>query len=111
MCSVTVADPVESVTLNKTVLKVDDPKIKDGTVKITVKPRYKPNLPRELTLDVKTIIPQSIAITCSDPSDKMYRGEELQFTVTATGKHGAAIPASTEVRWAVVLSCGLATCY
>ena len=95
-CTVT-KDPTDET---KAVLKVDR-WAQDGTVKVTVKPRYKPNLARELTLDVKTIIPQSLSITCSDPSDKMYRGEELQFTVTATGKHGAAIPASTEVRWKV----------
>ena len=99
-CTVT-KDPTDET---KAVLKVDKRWVQDGTVKVTVKPRYKPNLARELTLDVKTIIPQSLSITCSDPSDKMYRGEKLQFTVTATGKHGAAIPASTEVRWKVEAS-------
>ena len=96
-CTVT-KDPADET---KAVLKVVNPKIKDGTVKITVKPRYKPTLKKELTIAVKTIVPQSIAITCSDPSDKMYQGETLQFTVTATGKHGAAIPASSEVTWKV----------
>ena len=99
-CTVT-KDPADET---KAVLKVDKRWVQDGTVKVTVKPRYKPNLARELTLDVKTIIPQSLSITCSDPSDKMYRGEKLRFTVTATGKHGAAIPASTEVRWKVEAS-------
>ncbi|MGP1459201.1 MAG: Ig-like domain-containing protein [Treponema sp.] len=97
-CSVT----KDSSDEKKAVLAVTKQNAKEGKVTVTVQSRIKPELKKELTLDVRTVIPQSISISTSDPADKMYKEQYLQLTVTAVSKYGATGPAaSTEVEWKI----------
>lgn len=97
-CTLT-KDPSDEKKAVLTVLKQG---VKEGKVKVTVTSRIKPELKKELTVDIRTVIPQSISITTSDPADKMYKSEELQLTATAVSKYGAAGPAAlADVKWKI----------
>lgn len=97
-CTLT-KDPSDEKKAALTVLKQG---AKEGKVKVTVTSRIKPELKKELTVDIRTVIPQSISIATSDPADKMYKSEELQLTATAVSKYGAAGPAAlADVKWKI----------
>lgn len=97
-CTLT-KDPSDEKKAALTVLKQG---VKEGKVKVTVTSRIKPELKKELTVDIRTVIPQSISIATSDPADKMYKEQYLQLTITAVSKYGSEGPAaSTEVKWKI----------
>ncbi|MGP1458783.1 MAG: hypothetical protein ACTTKL_05680 [Treponema sp.] len=86
----------DAVDEKKAVVKVTNKNAGEKDVTITVTPLGKPELKKEVKLQVKTVIPQSISII---GADKMYKSEEVQFTISAESKYGAEITADNSVTW------------
>ena len=74
---------------------------KDGSATITVTSKLNRKIKKSVTIPVKTIIPRSFTITCSDSNYKMYKSEVLTFTAAADSIYSSGPEPDASLTWSL----------